>query len=95
MTDYHNRRKRWFKNYRARMDSGFEPCRNGCGRRAVTFDHIAPITAGGRGGSRNITLLCEQCNHEKDMKLWGWLLPVAYEADFAEIVGADAGCYVE
>ena len=77
----------WFRMYRSRMDAGYEQCRNvGCANLATTFGHIVAASEGGPYSPANLTLLCGSCNSEQDDRHWPWLLPLAWEPDYAEIV---------
>lgn len=64
------RKKRWYRNYRARMAAGVEWCRH-CGRNdELTFEHIVDLAKGGRWQLDNMTILCLPCNWAcRDRKL--------------------------
>ena len=60
------------KRYTKRKFTGREVCHY-CGRkltRAIaTFDHVVPLSLGGRDDFSNMVWCCRRCNHSKSNKL--------------------------
>lgn len=73
-------RKRWYKNYWLRIKCGLESCRN-CNVIAddLTFDHLFPVSRGGKHRIGNFTILCKKCNNIKGTNLWAHLISLEEE----------------
>jgi 5-methylcytosine-specific restriction endonuclease McrA len=49
-------------------------CAYGCGRRATSWDHIIPVSKGGRTATNNVVPACGTCNTSKGQEgVWTWL----------------------
>lgn len=58
-------RRRWVRNYRARMHDGLEYCRQCKTREDLTLERILPGRWGGTYTLDNVTILCAPCNERR------------------------------
>lgn len=45
---------------------------NPVSRLFATFDHVVPLSKGGKWSEDNIVLACRRCNEKKSNKIWGF-----------------------
>jgi 5-methylcytosine-specific restriction protein A len=65
------RQSAWWKR---RIAAGIcHYCRRAVGTRALTLDHVVPLTRGGRSVRGNMVASCKDCNSKKQSLLpWEW-----------------------
>lgn len=78
----HFRKRGWAKLYRARILAGLEHCRV-CHlvSTELTFDHLIPVSRGGKGKIDNITIMCVTDQHLKADAIWPDLISLAEEQE--------------
>ena len=97
LTNARIRQQRWTQNYEAPLSNRVLFARDGylclyCGHsfspRALTRDHIIPVSRGGSNVWANVASACRNCNHRKNNRTpaeWGIeLIAVPYAPCYAE-----------